>query len=168
MNNVYNNLVDYAYEKIEFCDNIYQKSGNQMGYVGVLWGQREFKVAIHPQEEHNFQAAIDAIFEYKKNKKDSKIDEGYYSALKEMIFLFATKKQLNDLINILLYQERLQKENPRVLDLDIKSLYVEFEASIKEKYDYLKSHIDNFDEWLEEQNEYLETKNHKINIPKSS
>lgn len=158
----YNDMVNYAYSLVEITEKMYEQ-GNEMAYFMLLVGVGNSKVSITPDQSHNYQAVIDAIHLYQKNHLNKPVNKGYYEGILMGLSLLHTEKAIQNIINIINYELKKEKEGTNSFELDMKNILQQFRIEIQRVYNDFKSNNENFENWINGQNKYMsENYGHKI------
>ena len=140
---------NYVESSVENANNIYN-DGNYMAYLPILSGLGVFKMEKRPGAGHNFRAVIDAIHNCYKKNPNGGYDKGYIEGIHALIRVSSSKvASLEQLLNILFYQLRKEKNGTAEFVIDIDEIMVLVNKLIKDNKDTYRKDYAMFDSWLE-------------------
>ena len=153
MSNIYEKLVDHA----EILVNIINKkyvAGNNMAYLALLSGVGNCRVESFAGAGHNYQAVVDAIHNYYRRDESSRADQGYQEGLYAMMRVASSFSVLQDLVHIIFYELKKEKEGTAGFTIDVDSTISGLNEVIeKNRVTYEKENTA-FKEWLERNKQY--------------
>ena len=87
----------------EYC------SGKEIAYVVILSGLGDYRVAVNPDEIHNFHAVIDAIHQYYAETGDQRVIDGYQMGIYTLIRVAGNVRTLDTLLSLLFYELKQER-----------------------------------------------------------
>lgn len=148
MGNVYDDLVDYAEILVNIINEKYLE-GNNMAYMALLSGVGNCKVESYAGAGHNYQAVVDAIHNCYARNELSGIDKGYQEGISAMIRIATKFSTLQNVVNIFLYELKLEKEGRACFKVDREALLEKLNSVILDNYDTYVRENSSFAEWIE-------------------
>ena len=155
MSEVYDRLVQHAYFLVEVVAKEY-KEDKKIAFFPVLAGIGNCAVEYRGQG-HNSYAVVDAINEYYWNTKDETIKNGYEDGILTMIRLAKNIQSLQDTLDILYYQCKLEKEGKAKVHVNVAKIVEFFNKNMKDNYDELNNILD-FLDWYNGQKKLAKSK----------
>lgn len=157
-NEVYKDLVDYAYSLVNIINKKYLR-GIMKAYPLFLLGIGSYRVESRPGNGHNYQAIIDAMHLYNTDYPDSKVDEGFEAGILDLINSVARGAGFGItqlVINCINYELKKEKEGSNSFKLDCKKLLDELNKAIQKNYDQIKEEYVHIDKWLIDNSTFIE------------
>ena len=158
----YDELLHYA-RSMTYIINRKYKAGNNMAYLALLSGVAGTTVEAFPGAGHNYQAVIDAIHSIYRDDPESGVDSGYVEGLEGMIRVATGFPGLNKLVDVLLYEGKLEKEGKATFRVDLEGFWAKTATVIRENTDSYRSEYPGFDKWLEDTKTFAK-ENYGLNL----
>ena len=126
----------------EYC------SGKEIAYVVILSGLGDYRVAVNPDETHNFHAVIDAIHQYYAETGDQRVIDGYQMGIYTLIRVAGNVRTLDVLLSILFYELKQERNGKASFTIDIEEIFPKINNMIAERYDNYKKESPRFEPWF--------------------
>ncbi len=129
----------------EYC------SGKEIVYVVILSGLGDYRVAVNPDETHNFHTVIDAIHQYYAETGDQRVIDGYQMGIYTLIRVAGNVRTLDVLLSILFYELKKERNGKASFTIDIEEIFRKINNMIAERYDTYKKESPRFEDWFSRQ-----------------
>ena len=129
----------------EYC------SGKEIAYVVILSGLGDYRVAVNPDEIHNFHAVIDAIHQYYAETGDQRVIDGYHMGIYTLIRVAGNVGTLDTLLSLLFYELKKERNGEASFTINIEDIFRKMNSMIAERYDTYKKESPRFEEWFSRQ-----------------
>ena len=126
----------------EYC------SGKEIAYVVILSGLGDYRVAVNPDEIHNFHAVIDAIHQYYAETGDQRVIDGYQMGIYTLIRVAGNVRTLDTLLSLLFYELKQERNGKASFTIDIEEIFPKINNMIAERYDNYKKESPRFEPWF--------------------
>ena len=132
----------------EYC------AGKDIAYIMVLSGLGSWRVAVNPDEIHNFHAVIDAIHQYYAETGDQRVIDGYQMGIFTLIRVAGNVRTLGDLLGLLFYELKKERNGEASFTVDIEEIFRKTNSMIAERYDTYKKENPFFEPWFSRMQTY--------------
>ena len=129
----------------EYC------AGKEIAYVVILSGLGDYRVAVNPDEIHNFHAVIDAIHQYYAETGDQRVIDGYQMGIYTLIRVAGNVRTLDTLLSLLFYELKQERHGKANFTIDIEEIFPKINNMIAERYDTYKKESPMFEDWFSRQ-----------------
>ena len=129
----------------EYC------AGKDIAYMMVLSGLGSWRVAVNPDEIHNFHAVIDAIHQYYAETGDQRVIDGYQMGIFTLIRVAGNIRTLDELLGVLFYEIKKEWDGEACFVLDTEEIVQKLNSMIAERYDTYKKESPRFEDWFSRQ-----------------
>jgi len=126
----------------EYC------AGKDIAYIMVLSGLGSWRVAVNPDEIHNFHAVIDAIHQYYAETGDQRVIDGYQMGIFTLIRVAGNVRTLDTLLSLLFYELKKERDGEACFVLDTEEIVQKLNSMIAERYDAYKKENPFFEPWF--------------------
>ena len=143
----YDDLVE---EAIFFVKQIHKEycAGKEIAYVVILSGLGDYRVAVNPDEIHNFHAVIDAIHQYYAETGDQRVIDGYQMGIYTLIRVAGNVRTLDTLLSLLFYELKQERNGEASFTINIEEIFRKTNSMIAERYDTYKKESPRFEPWF--------------------
>ena len=129
----------------EYC------AGKDIAYIMVLSGLGSWRVAVNPDEIHNFHAVVDDIHQYYAETGDQRVIDGYQMGIFTLIRVAGNVRTLGDLLSLLFYELKKERNGEASFTIDIEEIFRKTNSMIAERYDTYKKESPRFEDWFSRQ-----------------
>ena len=147
-----------GYRYAEIIQKEYE-NGNQMAYFAFLKGIGAAKLELKEGTGHNIYAVIEGIHELQDANPKRTVKQGYEAGLTKVAQLVFSPQEAESIVQMIAGELKYERDNSETFKIDMPRLISELQATINKNYQIIKANSDgvDFDRWLKERSDYIET-----------